>query len=85
MNLLYKDVTQMGRDLAHLETVKLDRQIALDKFADLTSKDAELYTFLSMNKNHLCTVENFIEKYLPIRVLSQISEIFQTIWPKHSS
>jgi len=26
-------------------------------------------------------VENFIEKYLPIRVLSQISEIFQTMFP----
>jgi hypothetical protein len=38
-----------------------------------------MHTQVSMKENHIVTIENFIEKYLPVRVLSQISEVFNSV------
>ena len=40
---------------------------------------------MAENRSHLYTIENFIEKYLPIRVLAQMSEIFREMFPKQDS
>jgi len=35
-----------------------------------------------LKENHIVTIENFIEKYLPVRILSQISEVLKSIFRK---
>ena len=49
---------------------------------DLRKHSEKLYTEISLKENHIVTIENFIEKYLPVRILSQISEIFKTVIPQ---
>ena len=39
-----------------------------------------LYTEISLKENHIVTIENFVEKYLPIRVMAQINETLSFIW-----
>ena len=40
-----------------------------------------LYTQISMKENNITTIENFVEKFLPIRVLNQISEVIGALFP----
>jgi hypothetical protein len=58
-----------------MENLKMDRSSAANLFAELKLSFSQLYTMISLKENHICTIENFIEKYLPIRILSQISEV----------
>jgi hypothetical protein len=34
-----------------------------------------------MKENNILTIENFVEKFLPIRVLNQISEVIGSLYP----
>ncbi len=38
--------------------------------SELQAVDKQLYTQISLKENHIVTIENFIEKYLPMRVLT---------------
>lgn len=38
-----------------------------------------------MKENDISTIENFIEKYLPIRVLAQISDILTAVYRNSES
>ena len=75
-----KDVTAMDRDLGNLENSKMDRQQGNHQMADLKKQTERLYTEISLKENHIVTIENFIEKYLPVRILSQLSEIFKSVF-----
>ena len=48
--------------------------------ADLNQKSTQFFSMLSMKENHLITIENFIEKYLPIKVLTQITEAISSMY-----
>ena len=40
---------------------------------------------ISMKENDISTIENFIEKYLPIRVLAQLSDILTAVYRNSES
>lgn len=69
----------MYRDLGTLENSKMDRQQCSNQITDIRKQAEKLYTEISLKENHIITIENFIEKYLPVRILSQVSEIFKTV------
>jgi hypothetical protein len=48
----------------------MDRAIIKEEFAEVNHNLAKLYTMISMKENHMITIENFIEKFLPVRVLT---------------
>jgi hypothetical protein len=60
----------MYRDLGNLENSKMDRQQCTNQLNDLKKQAEKLYTEISLKENHIVTIENFIEKYLPVRILS---------------
>jgi hypothetical protein len=68
--ILLRDVTAMYRDLGNLENSKMDRQQCTNMVHDLKKTTDMLYTEISLKENHIVTIENFIEKYLPVRILS---------------
>ena len=39
---------------------------------------------IALSENHLITIESFVDKYLPLRVQSQISELLGSIFDKAS-
>ena len=60
----------MYRDICNLENIKMDRAIIKEEFAEVNHNQAKLFTMISMKENHMITIENFIEKLLPVRVLT---------------
>lgn len=60
----------MYRDICNLENIKIDRAIIKEEFAEVNHNLAKLFTMISMKENHMITIENFIEKFLPVRVLT---------------
>ena len=82
IDIIFRDVTAMYRDLGNLENSKMDKQQTTNQFTDLKKNYDKLYTEISLKENHIVTIENFIEKYLPVRILSQISEVLKSIYRK---
>ena len=76
---MQKDVRAAFRDLSNLENQKIDRTQSNSQYQELRTNHNSLYTQLSISKNHLLTIENFIEKYLPVRVLNQVSDIIEAL------
>lgn len=72
----------MYRDISSLENIKMDRANATNQFTEVNVKLKLLYTQISLKENSICTIENFIEKYLPVRVLTQVSEILNKMFVK---
>ena len=60
----------MYRDICNLENIKMDRAIIKEEFGEVNHNQAKLFTMISMKENHMITIENFIEKFLPVRVLT---------------
>ena len=58
------------RDIAQLESSEMDKASANAKFSDIRNRTNSLYTQISMKENNILTIENFVEKFLPIRVLN---------------
>ena len=79
IDILLRDLTSMYRDLGNMENSKMDRIHCTNLLNDLRKHSEKLYTEISLKENHIVTIENFIEKYLPVRILSQISEIFKAV------
>ena len=44
-----------------------------------------MYTEISIKENHIVTIENFVEKYLPMKVLGQVTEIMNEMLEEGSS
>ena len=82
IDILLRDLTAMYRDLGNMENSKMDRIQGTNMLNDLRKHSEKLYTEISLKENHIVTIENFIEKYLPVRILSQISEIFKAVNPQ---
>lgn len=75
----------MYRDLSLLENLKMDKSHATNQFAEVNLKHSSLYTQICMKENSICTIENFLEKYLPVRVLTQISEVLSKVFSSSGS
>lgn len=58
------------RDIGNLENSKLDRQTGVNQYKDLMNAYNHLYTQISLKENQIVTIENFVEKYLPITILN---------------
>jgi len=59
------EVKSVSRDLTNMENYKQDRQEARQNYNELKTNFIKLYTEMSIKENHIVTIENFIEKYLP--------------------
>jgi hypothetical protein len=35
---------------------------------------------IMVGENHVATIENFVDKFLPVKILSQISELLGTVF-----
>ena len=81
IDILHTEVQSMYRDLSSLENLKVDKSHNKNLFAEVNLRQSQLYTQISMKENSIITIENFLEKYLPIRVLTQISEVILKIFP----
>lgn len=69
----------MYRELGLMENTKVDRATVSTQLAEMNHRLKDIHTQVSMKENHIVTIENFIEKYLPVRVLSQVSEVFNSV------
>ena len=68
--VIQKEVQAMYRELSLMENSKVDRQLMHSSIADINQKLKEITTAVALKENHLVTIENFIEKYLPIKMLT---------------
>ena len=59
----------MYRNIGNLENSKIDRQSSINQFKELETYCNKLYTEISLKENQIVTIENYIEKYLPVKVL----------------
>ena len=75
----------MYRELGLMENTKVDRATVSTQLAEMSQRVKDMHTQVSMKENHIVTIENFIEKYLPVRVLSQISEVFNSVLSQDGS
>lgn len=75
----------MYRELGLMENTKVDRAAVSTQMAEVNQRLKQMHTQISMKENHIVTIENFIEKYLPIRVLTQLSEVFNSVLSEDGS
>ena len=68
--------------MGNLENSKLDRQTATNQYKDLMNSYNHLYTQISLKENQIVTIENFVEKYLPMKILNQMQQIINHVWDK---
>ena len=68
--------------MGNLENSKLDRQTATNQYKDLMNSYNHLYTQISLKENQIITIENFVEKYLPMKILNQMQQIINHVWDK---
>lgn len=59
----------------------MNKKSCKSSLQELTENQKKLYTQIALKENHIVTIENFIEKFLPIRVLNQISEVMSALYP----
>ena len=74
----------LGRNVGNLEATKLDVKKADSKHKTLVAEVEDMKKEIALSENHLITIESFVDKYLPIRVQSQLSELLGKIIEKDS-
>ena len=62
----------------------MDRSHFQAQYSELMHLVNKLYTEISLKENHIVTIENFVEKYLPMRVMAQVSDILNIMFRKDS-
>ena len=70
----------LGRNVGSLEATKLDTKKFSDKHKQTEGKVEEMSKEIAISENHLNMIENFIDKYLPIRVQSHFSEMLGNLY-----
>ena len=81
LDVLAKDVSTLMHECANLQSLKMDSKVCNSSLNELEEHQKKLYTQIALKENHIVTIENFIEKFLPIRVLNQVSECMQAMFP----
>ena len=70
------------RDIEALNQEKADKKMMLDETKQI-NKTLKKHTYvLEDHHNHSLTIENFMEKYIPIKIQSQISETMKSVLDK---
>lgn len=70
---------KMLKDIELLSQEKAEKKIVTEDFKNFRDTLLLHDKVLEDQKNHTLTIENFMEKYLPIKVQTQISETFKAI------
>ena len=76
------ELLMLARNVGSLEATKLDAKKFSDKHKVTENLVDDMKKELAINENHLNMIENFIDKYLPIRVQSHMSEIMGNLYEK---
>ena len=76
------ELLMLARNVGSLEATKLDTKKFQDKHKLTENLVDEMKKELAINENHLNMIENFIDKYLPIRVQSHMSEVMGNLYEK---
>ena len=69
-----KSINQLKQEKLTCKIFELEKE-RIDKLIDNLALQAENHG------NHFAMVENFVEKYIPVRIQSQISETLQQVLP----
>ena len=72
----------LARNVGSLEATKLDAKKFTDKHKVTENLVDDMKKEMAISENHLNMIENFIDKYLPIRVQSHLSEVIGNIFDK---
>lgn len=78
------DLLILKKNVGSLEDTKVDVKKADQKHKKLLEELDEMKKEIALSENHLITVESFVDKYLPLRVQAQISELIGAIVEKKS-
>ena len=77
-----REVTDRLREqVADIERNKSDAEVVNKDIRRQTQDMEELKMDVENHGNHFAMVENFVEKYIPIRIQSTISEVLSYILP----
>lgn len=68
-----------------MENQKADKSLVEISLEEISLWQKKIIAQIHQKENSIYTIENFIEKYLPVRVLSQISDIMLKIHSDVSS
>jgi hypothetical protein len=79
LDILKQQMAGVIRDLSSLENLKADKQAVQHTTSEMQAVSKQLYTQISLKENHIVTIENFIEKYLPMRVLTQTGQVLASV------
>lgn len=79
MNACEEAILRLERETKRLEAVKTDRSLFFKTKKKLDLKDLEQDIKLFKNTNHCITLDNYLEKYLPIRSQSLINETLRSV------
>lgn len=80
MDSVLNDAQKLGRDIAAVELRKCDRQEQRVQYAEMKTTCNKLLNEMCLKENHIATIENFVEKYLPLRVMSQLHDTLSYVW-----
>ena len=72
-------ILALEKETTRLETVKTDRTLFFKTKKKLDLKDLEQDIKLFKNTNHCVTLDNYCEKYLPIRTQGLINETLRSV------
>ena len=72
-------ILALEKETVRLEAVKTDRSLFFKTKKKLDLKDLEQDIKLFKNTNHCITLDNYSEKYLPIRTQSLINETLRSV------
>ena len=78
------DLSILQRNVGNLENTKFDKKKAEKKHKELLEELGEMKKEIALSENHLITIESFVDKYLPLRVQSQMSELLGSVFDKAS-
>ena len=71
------------RQVTLIQELKQDRSVVEDAIALIWASIHKNEVELDQKTNQFNTVENFVEKYIPIRIQSQISETLSQVLPRN--
>lgn len=69
----------LEKEVIRLEVDKTDKSLFYKKTKRLDLKDLEQDIKLFKNTNHCITLDNYLEKYLPIRTQGLINETMRSV------
>ena len=85
LRALAEQMHSVAIEVGALDERKVEKKDMQTEMASVEFRVKDVGLTVTENRNHLFSVENFIEKYLPVRMLAQMSEILREIYPNKDS